>query len=448
MPRTSSSLSYADFTAAVEPEAFLAFYDAAPNGHAAAALIASFQPEGSGKTNRTAIWNLATAVKAVREGKAVTINGKAFGNPSGLPLTDDTLTVPMQGNMTVAQINAAMEKYAAEGKSAFPEVAANGNGSGAGSSGNAAPPSTPVTVSGGPMNVDPALFDAVASLQDTFKADAVENAPRTGRDFLALLWEATPEEEKNRRVNAIARSFVQTRESGSHRGDIPKMIDQLAFSLKDEGMVAPDFDIWTYIYNSALPQSAQSESYEQIKANLQNAYRFDPNAAAFRDWESLVTTQATTMYEMFLKDMGVSLDAVAVKIATKTTRDTLASIKAGMDVAQSRFNEWETRRLREATPEVPAAPVLERIEWAALAPSVQGLLPEASFWEMLTPEQQAQFLGSRSIVSVEGTYRTKGEAEALAAEAANAPAPEATPDAPAPAAEAESKPQSRNRKSA
>jgi hypothetical protein len=98
------------------------------------------------------------------------------------------------------------------------------------------------------------------------------------------------------------------------------------------------------------------------------------------------------------------------RAALKRTRETLDSIASGMAVAQSRFNEWETRNLRSIA---PAPPVLDSIPYANLSPAVQGMVEE-EMWGMLSPEKQRQWMVNRNITPIEGAYVTAEEAKAAA----------------------------------
>jgi hypothetical protein len=410
MPRSAALATYADFTATCDAAAVVAVLDAAPNREA---LRAVYQELTGTRVPPTAFYNLSRSLAAIRDGKSFVAGGREYGNPTG-ESDHSKLSVPMQGGLDFAGINSLAAAFAERGKEMFPK-SENGNGNGNGErKENAAPaaaaPSTPVTTGSGPMPVAPELIDTVKSLQERFAAEDAD-APRTGRAFLETLWEATPEEERNRRVNNIARAFVEARESASRRGELRTMIDNLSRALKDDGAVAPDLDIWTFIYNRALPDAAQSESYDQIKTNLQSAYRFDPNAAMFRDWESYIAAQAETFVRLFGKGMKLTPEMAAASIARDRTNEALDSILSGMLTAQKRFEEWETRSLREATP--PQPPVAA-VPFDALSPVVQGMIPEEVWTSVLTPDQQRQWFASRSISEVDGKWVTADEARAAA----------------------------------
>lgn len=419
MPRSASTVTYADFSANADAAAVIETLNAAPNR---AAVVETLKGLTGHAAPQTAFYNLLKSLEAIRDGKSYKPGSHEFGNPDGGDPA--ACTVPMQGGLTYAHLNTLTAAYADKGKALFP--AQNGNG-GQGSNPPAqdAPPASGTPASGtpapalttaqGPLSIDPTLFDTVKSLQERFAAETVSDAPLTGRAFLEMLWTATPEEERNRRVNAIARSFVESRESASRRGDIRTMIDNLARALKADGKLEADSDIWTYIYNRALPENAQSESYEQVKSNLKNAYRFDPDAATFQQWEGAVRVFAETVAEMFGKDAPEMVAAAANKAALKRTRDTLDSILSGMNQAQARFNEWETRNLRQAAVN-PPAPALDPIAFASLSETVQAMIPQDMF-EMLPPQKQRDWLINRSISPVGGVYVTADEARSI--EAAN-----------------------------
>jgi hypothetical protein len=419
MPPRAAAVTYAEFIANCDAAAVIETLEGAPNRDA---IVAAYADLTTAKAPPTAFYNLVKSLVAIRDGKSYLAGSKEYGNPTG-ESDFSKISVPMQGGLTFAGINTLAAAFADRGAALYPSKA-NGNGNGNGEHrAPAAPPAsaatsptggTPVTSGSGPASVDPILIDTVKSLQERFSSDdAAALAPLNGRAFLQMLWDETPEEERNRRVNSIARAFVEARESGSRRGELRVMVDNLSRALKDDDKVAPDFDIWTYIYNRALPTEAQSESYEQIKSNLKNAYRFDPDAAAFRDWESALTAYATMTMEMFSKDIAESLGGmtgIVSRAALKRTRETLDSIASGMAVAQSRFNEWETRNLRSIA---PAPPVLDSIPYANLSPAVQGMVEE-EMWGMLSPEKQRQWMVNRNITPIEGAYVTAEEAKAAA----------------------------------
>lgn len=405
MPRTAAQNTYADFTSNVDAAAVIEVLEKAPNRETVAAVHNALSGlTGNDGAKPTAFYNLLKSLIAHRDNTSYMAGGREYGNPDGsLPV--EKAIVSMQPGLSYTSLNTLTAAYADKGAALFPPKE-NGNGSQgsapAAAGADVSAPSTPVTSGTGPAPVAPELIDTVKSLQERFaKEDAA--APVTGRAFLETLWEATPEEERNRRVNIIARAFVEARESASRRGELRTMIDNLSRALKDDGAVAPDLDIWTFIYNRALPDAAQSESYDQIKTNLQNAYRFDPNAATFRDWESALTTQAAAFVEMFGKDLGLSTEAVIAKSALKRTRETLDSILSGMQTAQKRFEEWETRSLRENT---PPPPVVEPVPFASLPEKVQSAVGmPGDIWDSnLTPEQQRSILAGRSIVEVDGVW--------------------------------------------
>jgi hypothetical protein len=408
MPRTAAAVTYADFIANSDAAAVLETLAAAPNRDA---VVTVYQELTGKKVPPTAFYNLAKSLEAIRDGKSYAAGAKEYGNPTGE--TDySKLTVPMQGGLEYSGLNTLTAAFADRGKDIYP-AKSNGNGGAGNGTPAAAPapdaPSTPVTSASGPAPVDPVLLDTVQSLRDRFAAEDAA-APLTGRAFLEMMWNETPEEERNRRVNAIARSFVEARESGSHRGSLRTLIDNLAASLKgQEGWNVPaDLDIWTYIYANVMDQNARSESYEQIKSNLRNAYRFDPDAAMFKDWESAIAAQAAAFVEMFGKDLGVSVETVAAKSALKRTREALDSIHSGMLNAQKRFEEWETRNLRSAT---PPPPVLDKLPFASLPESVQSALgmPQNVWDDILTADQQRTALAQRSIVQVDGVWTTAAD---------------------------------------
>jgi hypothetical protein len=394
MPRTAAQNTYTAFTENCDAAAVIEVLEKAPNREAVAAVHNALSNVDA---KPTAFYNLLKSLIAHRDNTSYMAGGKEYGNPDGsLPV--DKAIVSMQPGLSYASLNTLAAAYADKGAALFPVKESNGNGSET-PSGDAAAPSTPVTSASGPAPVDPILMDTVKALQERFAAEDA-SAPVTGRAFLETLWEATPEEERNRRVNSIARAFVEARESASRRGELRTMIDTLSAALKEDGAVDQSMDIWTYIYNRALPTAAQSESYDQIKSNLKNAYRFDPDAATFRDWESSLSAQAAAFVEMFGKDLGLTVEAVTAKSALKRTRETLDSILSGMVTAQNRFNEWETRNLRSAT---PPPPVLEKIAHADLPEAFRSSLPDFA-WDALTADAQRSLLAQRSIVEVDGTW--------------------------------------------
>jgi hypothetical protein len=420
MPPRAAAVTYAEFIANCDAAAVIETLEAAPNRDA---IVAAYADLTTVKVPPTAFYNLVKSLVAIRDGKGYAAGSKEYGNPTG-ESDFSKLSVPMQGGLTFAGINTLTAAFADRGAALFPSKA-NGNGNGehrvpatppasAATGATSGTAGTPVTSGSGPAPVDPILTDTVKSLQERFASeDAAALAPLNGRAFLQMLWDETPEEERNRRVNSIARAFVEARESGSRRGELRVMVDNLSRALKDDDTVSPDFDIWTYIYNRALPSEAQSESYEQIKSNLKNAYRFDPDAATFRDWESALTAYATMTMEMFSKEIAESLGGmtgIVSRAALKRTRETLDSIASGMAVAQSRFNEWETRNLRSIA---PAPPVLDSIPYSNLSPAVQGMVEE-EMWGMLSPEKQRQWMVNRNITPIEGAYVTAEEAKAAA----------------------------------
>jgi hypothetical protein len=404
MPPRAAAVTYAEFIANCDAAAVIETLEAAPNRDA---IVAAYADLTTVKVPQTAFYNLVKSLVAIRDGKGYAAGSKEYGNPTG-ESDFSKISVPMQGGLTFAGINTLAAAFADRGAALYPSKA-NGNGNGE----HAAPPAsaatsptggTPVTSGSGPASVDPILIDTVKSLQERFSSDdAAALAPLNGRAFLQMLWDETPEEERNRRVNSIARAFVEARESGSRRGELRVMVDNLSRALKDDDKVAPDFDIWTYIYNRALPTEAQSESYEQIKSNLKNAYRFDPDAAAFRDWESALTAYATMTMEMFSKDIAESLGGmtgIVSRAALKRTRETLDSIASGMAVAQSRFNEWETRNLRSIA---PAPPAPQKIAHSDLPEAFQPQMPQ-DMWDALAADAQRTVLAGRSIVEVDGKW--------------------------------------------
>lgn len=405
MPPRAAAVTYAEFTANCDAAAVIETLEAAPNRDA---IVAAYADLTTVKVPPTAFYNLVKSLVAIRDGKSYLAGSKEYGNPVSGENDPSKLSVPMQGGLTFAGINTLTAAYADKGAALYPSKA-NGNGNGE----HAAPPAsaatsgasgTPVTSGSGPAPVDPILTDTIKSLQERFASDdAAALAPLNGRAFLQMLWDETPEEERNRRVNSIARAFVEARESGSRRGELRVMVDNLSRALKDDDAVAPDFDIWTYIYNRALPSEAQSESYEQIKSNLKNAYRFDPDAATFRDWESALTAYATMTMEMFSKEIAESLGGmtgIVSRAALKRTRETLDSIASGMAVAQSRFNEWETRNLRSITPEPPAP---QKIAHGDLPEAFQPQMPQ-DMWDAIPADAQRSILAGRSIVEVDGKW--------------------------------------------
>jgi hypothetical protein len=407
MPPRAAAVTYAEFIANCDAAAVIETLEAAPNRDA---IVAAYADLTKTKAPPTAFYNLVKSLVAIRDGKSFMAGSKEYGNPVSGENDPSKLNVPMQGGLTFAGINTLAAAYADKGAALYPSKAnGNGNGEHAAPPASAATSGTPVTSGSGPAPVDPILADTVKSLQERFASeDAAAAAPLNGRAFLQMLWDETPEEERNRRVNSIARAFVEARESGSRRGELRIMVDNLSRALKEDDTVSPDFDIWTYIYNRALPTEAQSESYEQIKSNLKNAYRFDPDAATFRDWESALTAYATMTMEMFSKEIAESLGGmtgIVSRAALKRTRETLDSIASGMAVAQSRFNEWETRNLRSITPEPPAP---QKIAHSDLPEAFQPQFPQAD-WDKIPADAQRSILAGRSIVEVDGKWTMAAE---------------------------------------
>lgn len=450
MAARAETIKFADFVERIPVSDWVTFWDAAHNRKQGRLSLVHFITGNEQGKGYTAFYNVNRAVRANADGtEFVTNNGSDHWDQT-------TGLIPLQTGATMDGLADAVRRFQnGEGFRDFTNAAAtpnSGSGSSAATPGASSP--SPATKAE-PLPVDPTTVDAVAAMLNTVRNGSVP-VHNTGRQFLSWMWEQTPESIREQRTADIVRGVLDGAESAAKRGLIRRLMDSLngTFTVSDQN--GNPVDLWNALY-SVLPDSERTASTEQVATIVGNTYRFDPNAPLFRNWATDLDNRSRMIARVVGKDRsgGDPAPHFVEQAASDLADEALTGIAEGLNKAQDAYEKHIAARLAAATPPPPVAAPLAAIPFSDLSETVRTMIPEDVWNGVLSPDQQRQWLISRSISPVGGIYVTAEESRKIEAEKSAAapdpapaadPAPDAAPPAAAPVPETETKSPNKSRR--
>lgn len=415
MPRTASTVTFGDFSDAVDVEALRTFWKAGANLSSDQKRKMREQVMGS---NHTSIWNMVQDVENITKG----------GSNREAP-------VRMTGKLTVENVAAALNKYVRDGEPYPVPDGAPSAEQGAPSNGNASTASTPPSPAAAsgepPQGVSPNVLEALTALYEdqgrTFETVA------TGNDFRMLLWSIAPDALKASAEQGIIGDALGTLTKSADATATIRSILKAA-GLTDEQVLTAMRDANPGMVTAQHSRAADSLFHLNLVKRQLDGYE-----GLIRDEAVAIVRKSRQRSEATEAQVNEARNTVAV--------DTLGDLLDSLEREAKRWQEWSDNRKAQREREQVAqggTPVAEpeAIPYETLPEAVKAIMSETDWSDLPTSAQHK--LAERWKDAPEPKAETEAEAVEAAAEAAEeqgAPPEEGTAEAAAEAAGAEAAPE-------